>query len=153
MKYAILKEGYNEDGNYELVVEQEFESKEVGRVWQTPIIMIYSTKADDYEIMPDEYKKEFSKEQHDKKESDRLLDHSNKIDILSNGSEKEREGIIQGLLEEHRVALKQAGHLDDDHKSHLKTLSEEEVKAELEARASQSEYVKVKEYKTISKGE
>ncbi len=35
----------------------------------------------------------------------------------------------------------------------IKDLSEEEVKAELEARASQSEYVKVKEYKTISKGE
>lgn len=149
MKYAIIKEGFNRDGSYSLFIEQEFESKEDGMVWQTPICMIYSTVSDEYDSMSDEYKKDVSKEDHDKENQERISDHSNKIAMLTNGSEKQREEIIQDLLIQHRVALKQSGHLDEDHKTHLKTLSEEEVRAELEAMPKDAEIVKVKQYKIL----
>jgi len=149
-KYAILKEGFNADGTYSLFLEQEFESKESGRVWNTPIMMIYSTKADNYDDMSEEYKLETSREAHDQANLTRINDHAEKIGILVNGNEKDRESIIVELLNEHRAALKLSEHIDENLVAKHKTLTEEEIKAELEARPKSIETVK--EYKTISQG-
>ncbi len=139
MRYAIAEEGINEDGNYLLNIEQEFDSQEVGRVWHTSIIMIYSTNPDIYENMTDEYKSQVSKAAHDAQEALRVADHAVKIETLKNGSNAQRKDIIKGLLLEHRKALKLSGHINEANKSKHKNLTKEEIAEEIKARKVQQE--------------
>lgn len=139
MRYAIVEEGINEDGNYLLNIEQEFDSQEIGRVWHTSIIMIYSTNPDIYENMNDEYKAQVTKLDHDAKEALRVADHAVKIETLKNGSNAQRKDIIKGLLIEHRKALKSSGHINENNKSKHKNLTKEEIAEEIKARKVQQE--------------
>lgn len=151
LRYTILKDGFNEDGSYSLFLEQEFESKESGRVWQTPIMMIYSTKPDNYEEMSDEYKLETTKEEHDTVNSVRITDHASKISILTAGTNAQKKDIIKALLLEHRTALKLAGHIDDKNKSKHKNMTHEEIAQEMEARKmARKANDKARDYKTIA---
>lgn len=151
MKYAIVEEGLNEDGNYVLNVEQEFESQENGRIWHTSIIMIYSTKPDIYEDMTDEYKAQVSKEAHDNENALRVADHAAKIEILKNGTNAQRKDIIKALLVEHRKALKLAGHINENNKAKHKNLTKEEIAEEIKIKKSlQEKNKKEKVFKVIN---
>lgn len=139
MKYAIVKEGFNDDGSYSLFLEQEFQSKEEGRIWRTSIMMIYSENPDNYDLMPDEYKIEKTREEHDLENAARIDDHKKKINKLTKGTEDQRNKIIKDLLTEHREALKSAGHLDVNNKSKHKNLTEEEIAEEINIRKIQQD--------------
>lgn len=148
MKYAIVEEGLNEDGNYVLNIEQEFDSQEIGRIWHTNIMIIYSTKPDNYEDMNDEYKAQVTKAAHDAENALRIADHAAKIEILKNGTNAQRKSIIKDLLVEHRKALKLAGHISENNKAKHKNLTKEEIAQSFKQKENKN-IIKNKVYKEI----
>lgn len=131
MNYKIIKEGENKDGNYEIVINQIFESVEKDCKWETPIMMIYSAKVVDYSLLPDSYKEEVNEQDYVLNEIARAKLHEQCISDLKSGDQEKRDAIIQDLLEQHRVALKSSGHINQENIAKHKTLTEEEISKEI----------------------